>query len=173
MSSRNESIPPSKISVVTNGASAVGRTPTIPVIYQSPMEITLRPTEAQEKAGEGVSEEIGQSPTFGDDFGKHAPTAAVVASAFSDAMRWSEEAKRSEEWAKFCKVQSDRTWQVALGVAGQFKSHFDHAREHDPNIALRYPKTARFYGVREDAAARAAVTRKKNRAAKKNNTPPA
>ena len=158
---------------MTNGASAVGRTPTIPVIYQSPMEITLRPTEAQEKASVGVSEEIGQSQTFGDDFGKHAPAGTLVASAFGDAVRWSEEAKRSVEWANFCEAQAERAWQVALGVAGQFKSHFDHAREHDANIALRYPKTAGFYAVRSDVAQRAAVTRKKNRAAKKNNPPPA
>lgn len=173
MSSRNESIPPSKIGVVTNGASATGRTPAIPVIYQSPMEITLRPTEAQEKASEGVSEEIGRSSTFEDDFGKHAPSGAVVASAFGDATRWSEEAKRAAEWSKFCEAQAERAWQVALSVAGQFKSHFDHASAHDPNIALRYPKTAGFYAVRSEVAVRAAVTRRKNRAAKKNNTPPA
>ncbi len=131
-------------------------------------EVTLRPVGSQADLAPSMARELDANGTFRDDFGKRCPEGTTIAAALDEAAQLTHEAARAQAWADHLHERGARAWQHALTLTGQFKKDFDRACEHDANIALRYPQTVAFYGVRAESAQRAGVTRRKNRAAKKN-----
>jgi hypothetical protein len=147
----------------------VGRTPAVPSGWEPSGEVTLRPFGQQESLASGMARELDANTNFRDDFGTRCPEGTTIAAALDEATQLTNEAARARAWANYLDERSGQAWQRALTLTGKFKKDFDRSCEYDTNIALRHPQSVAFYGVRVESAQRASVTRRYNRAAKKNN----
>jgi len=166
--------PPSKPSSLTppTGLTGItGRTPDVPPDTQTPIDVTMRPIEHQVSDAGDAARELNNADVYRADFGKYAPDPVVLVMLLVQAKAYSEEAARAQAWLDYLVGQRDRTWHQALATMTKFKPHFDLADSCDPNIATRYFATKSMLSARAAVVARANVTRRKNRIAKRSVTP--
>jgi hypothetical protein len=131
----------------------------------------LRPTETQAEVAGSAAAELQKSTTYVADFGANAPPVATVASNLVTASQWRDEWTSAKNWLAYCAEQRQIWEDTSLEDVATLKPAFDYAVSRDPTITKRYPQTKLLVGSRSQAAARAAATKKAEKAAKEQPAP--
>ncbi|MFO0602350.1 MAG: hypothetical protein U0324_04200 [Polyangiales bacterium] len=167
MKQKSESMKPDAAVAPGNSTATtdvIGRTPMVPKEPVSTEAVTRRPVEGQATEAGGVAGELADHAKYRADFGVYAPDPEQLAASLKRAQGLTEEAARANAWAAHVTAQRDLAWDDALARMDQLAEPFALADAKNATVAQRYPRTRAFYGVRGEIAARAAATRKKNRA---------
>jgi hypothetical protein len=118
------------------------------------------PRGAQISDAVSSANEIVKSPTYVEDFGTRAPSAAGVAFVVTNAAKWRTAwnvAKKGYEYAS----EQRAAWEAdALAQMDALKPAFQYAQARDASLAQKYSATAKYMNEASAIATRAASSRK-------------
>jgi hypothetical protein len=119
-----------------------------------------RPRGPQVTDATAAAKELTQSPTYGSDFGTHAPSAGQIGFVMTNAATWRDRWQQAKMFLAYCAEQR-ATWEdAALGQMDTLKPVFDFLTQREPKVVERYPVTGKYLGVASTIATRGAASRK-------------
>jgi hypothetical protein len=125
----------------------------------------LRIQRSQLACASMVSSELSPLEASNADFGPHIPNLPSLGVAMRLAAQWSAERAKADAWVVYSRSQERLAWLPVLDALASFRPAFEHALNHDPSIAARYPSMALFYGIGSQSAKKAGRTRRARKSA--------
>jgi hypothetical protein len=120
------------------------------------------PKQLEITALPGVITDLGSFAEYATVLSGSAPPAATVSNAVSTALAWRNARNSAEAWETYVKTGDAIAWKAATPLLEELRPIFLYAVSKNATLATKYPSLAAYFIATDEAAARAATTRKKN-----------